>query len=127
MRTVFISTLCATLLSACANIPSTSERLAAMQDWELCYLSIAASAYERDLAGKMVQSRRIDCAQYIPLIQTKIAADSARDASQQRALQQIQMGLQMMSPSPPPPPSFPSQIRCTSRTNSAGVVQTVCN
>ena len=97
MRT-FIA-LASVALTGCGTaFQSIPEKLGKAQDWELCFSSIAGEyAYERELAGKMVVSKGIDCAAHLPTVQARIAA---RGSSFDRNMQLLMLGNQIANQRP---------------------------
>lgn len=88
------------LVAGCAAFPSISEIHAKAQDWELCYYSVAGeTAYWRQQASYEVARKGIDCRSHMQMVQARI---SARSASDQKAMQMITLGSQMMNPTPVP-------------------------
>ena len=86
--------LVAASLTGCGTMfESIPEKLSRSQDWELCYSAVAGEyAHERELAGGMVRSRRIDCNQHMPMVQARM---QARSDYYSRNMQMLMLGNQI--------------------------------
>ena len=101
--------LVAASVTGCGTmLESIPEKLSRSQDWELCYSAVAGEyAHERELAGGMVRSRRIDCNQHMPMVHARMQARSASDT---RTMQLLMLGNQISTQGVAQPrvPSQPS-------------------